>query len=162
MTQFKNGPIQGVEVRKLQKHLDVRGWLCELYRTDESSGEVTPAMCYASLTRPGVTRGPHEHLDQTDWFCFFGPSNFLVVLWDRRPDSPTLHSRMRLVFGEDAPASVIVPPGVVHGYRNVGGKDGLVLNLPNRLFMGPMRSKPVDEIRHEIEADSPFCMDDES
>jgi dTDP-4-dehydrorhamnose 3,5-epimerase len=53
-----------------------------------------------------------------------------------------------------------VPPGVVHGYRNVGGKDGLVMNLPNRLFMGPKRAEPVDELRHEIDPASPFDMDE--
>jgi dTDP-4-dehydrorhamnose 3,5-epimerase len=117
-------------------------------------------MSYLSLTRPGITRGPHEHVDQTDWFCFIGPSNFLLVLWDNRPKSPTYDRRMRMVLGEDDPAAVIVPPGVVHGYRNVGGKDGLVVNLPNRLFMGPKRAEPVDELRHEIDPGSPFDMDE--
>jgi dTDP-4-dehydrorhamnose 3,5-epimerase len=157
--QFTNGKIDGVEVRRLSKHVDERGWLCELFRTDEVSEPLLPAMCYASLTRVGVTRGPHEHADQADWFCFLGPSDFLVVLWDNRPSSATYNQRMRMVVGEDAPSSVIVPAGVVHGYRNVGSRDGLVINLPNRLFMGPARAHPIDEIRHESDPDSPFRMD---
>jgi dTDP-4-dehydrorhamnose 3,5-epimerase len=64
-----------------------------------------------------------------------------------------------MVVGEDAPCSLIVPAGVVHGYRNVGSRDGLVINLPNRLFMGPARAHPIDEIRHESDPDSPFRMD---
>jgi dTDP-4-dehydrorhamnose 3,5-epimerase len=157
---FKKGPIEGVKISKLRKFVDERGWLCEVFRSDECSQEFSPAMCYVSLSRPGVQRGPHEHVDQADWFCFLGPSNFLVVLWDNRPDSPTYNCRMRFVVGEDDPTAVIVPKGVVHGYRNVGGKDGLVYNLPNRLFMGENRKDPVDEIRHEDAADSPFRMDD--
>ena len=156
---FSKGPIEGVEVRKLRKFVDERGWLAELFRDDEVAEPLLPAMCYASLTRPGVTRGPHEHADQADWFCFFGPSNFLLVLWDNRPTSPSFGHRLRMVVGEDDPTAVIVPAGVVHGYRNVGGKDGLVINLPNRLFMGPHRAQPVDEIRHEIDPASPFDMD---
>jgi len=156
---FSKGPIEGVEIRKLRKFVDERGWLAELYRDDETAEPLLPAMCYASLTRPGVTRGPHEHADQADWFCFFGPSNFLLVLWDNRPTSPSFGHRLRMVVGEDDPTAVIVPAGVVHGYRNVGGKDGLVINLPNRLFMGPHRAQPVDEIRHEIDPASPFDMD---
>jgi dTDP-4-dehydrorhamnose 3,5-epimerase len=157
--QFTNGKIDGVEVRKLSKHVDERGWLCELFRADEVTEPLFPAMGYASLTRVGITRGPHEHSDQADWLCFVGSSNFLVVLWDNRPESPTYNHRMRMVFGEDAPGSLIVPAGVVHGYRNVGCLDALVINLPNRLFMGPGRAQAVDEIRHETDPASPFRMD---
>ena len=56
---FKKGPIEGVEVRKMRKFVDERGWLCELYRDDETKEIYRPAMCYASISRPGVQRGPH-------------------------------------------------------------------------------------------------------
>ena len=158
-SRFKKGLIEGVEVRKIKKFVDERGWLAELFRTDEATPKLMPAMCYASISRPGVQRGPHEHVDQTDWFCFLGPSNFLVVLWDNRQASATFNHRMRFVVGEDDPAVVIVPEGVVHGYRNVGGKDGLVTNLPNRLFMGENRKQPIDEIRHEDDPNTIFQMD---
>jgi dTDP-4-dehydrorhamnose 3,5-epimerase len=158
---FRAGAIEGVELRKLQTHVDPRGWLTELFRSDEAEREQLPAMGYVSLTHPGVTRGPHEHVAQTDWFCFLGPSSFLLVLWDNRRASPSFERTMRLVVGEDEPTAVIVPPGVVHGYRNVGPRDGWVVNLPNRLFKGPGRAEPVDEIRHEAEPDSPFDMDAE-
>ncbi|GAC1353039.1 MAG: dTDP-4-dehydrorhamnose 3,5-epimerase family protein [Polyangiales bacterium] len=158
--QFKQGSIEGVEVRKLRKFVDERGFLCELYRQDELPTQFHPAMCYASISRPGAQRGPHEHADQADFFTFIGPSNFLMVLWDNRQQSPTYRNRMRFVVGEDDPSAVLVPKGVVHGYRNVGGKDGLVTNLPNRLFMGQARKFPVDELRHEDDKESPFRMDD--
>jgi dTDP-4-dehydrorhamnose 3,5-epimerase len=156
---FRSSPIEGVEIRKLSKYVDARGWLSELFRSDEAPRGLLPAMCYVSLTHAGVTRGPHEHLHQTDWFCFLGPSSFLLVLWDNRPASPTFDCTMRMVVGEEEPAAVIVPPGVVHGYRNVGPKDGWVVNFPNRLFQGPGRAEPVDEVRHEIDPGCPFEMD---
>jgi dTDP-4-dehydrorhamnose 3,5-epimerase len=34
-----------------------------------------------------------------------------------------------------------------------------VFNSPNRLYKGPGRNEPVDEIRHEDQADSPFALD---
>ena len=156
---FVDGDIDGVEVRRLTKHDDARGWLCEVYRSDEATEEVAPAMAYVSVTRVGVTRGPHEHVAQSDRFVFLGPSSFLVVLWDNRAGSATYRRRMRFSVGEDAPATVVVPPGVVHGYRNVGGVDGVVLNLPNRLFRGVDRREAVDEVRHEDEPGSVFRMD---
>lgn len=156
---FKKGAIDGVLIKTLKKWVDERGWLVELFRHDELEQEFQPTMSYASLSRPDVTRGPHEHVDQADLFAFIGPSNFKIVLWDNRPDSPTYKNKMVAFVGEDAPASVLVPKGVVHGYRNVGGKDGLVFNAPNRLFMGPGKGEPIDEIRHEDDPNSPFQMD---
>ena len=156
---FKKGPIDGVVIRPFRKHLDDRGWLAELFRQDEIDPKLYPVMTYASMTRPGICRGPHEHVEQADYFCFFGPSTFKIVLWDNRKRCPTFQNRMVVYAGEDNPALVIVPEGVVHAYKNVGGKDGLVINCPNRLFMGEERKKPIDEIRHEGDPNTPFNVD---
>ena len=32
-------------------------------------------------------------------------------------------------------------------------------NLPNRLFLGPGRKDPIDEIRHEDDPSTPFQLD---
>ena len=158
---LSRGVIEGVVVRDLRKHLDERGWLAELYREDdEAAKEFRPAMAYASTTMPGVERGPHEHRDQADHFCFLGPSNFKLRLWDNRPDSPTYGRVMTVYAGDDAPRAVIVPKGVVHAYRNVGTSVGLVVNLPDRLYAGEGRREPVDEIRHEDDPATIFRVDD--
>lgn len=156
---FEEGPIEGVVVKELKRYADDRGWLMELFRMDELEGWLHPAMAYVSMTRPGIARGPHEHLDQADYFCFAGPSDFKVYLWDNRPGSPTYMNRMTLVAGESGPAMVIVPQKVVHAYRNVGDTEGLVINCPNRLFKGSGRKEPVDEVRYENDADSPYRLD---
>jgi dTDP-4-dehydrorhamnose 3,5-epimerase len=160
MRDFTKGPVEGVTVRPLKKFVDERGWLAELFRHDELSEEFHPAMAYLSMTEPGVTRGPHEHEDQADLFCFIGPSNFKIRVWDNRPDSPTYDNVMTVYGGADNPISMIVPKGVVHAYRNVGSSVGSVINCPNRLFMGEGRRDPIDEIRHEDEADTVFRIDD--
>ena len=154
-----SGEIKGVVIKRLQRFQDQRGWLVELFRHDEMDPEYHPAMSYVSQTRPGVARGPHEHRDQADCFCFIGPSTFRIYLWDNRPDSPTYRVHTRIEAGEDNPTLVIVPKGVVHGYKNVGKVDGIVYNAANRLFMGRGRKEPVDEIRHEADSASPFRID---
>jgi dTDP-4-dehydrorhamnose 3,5-epimerase len=156
---FRAGPIEGVVWVPLPQHGDARGWLCELFRHDELPGEFWPAMAYLSLTEPGVARGPHEHAEQADLFCFVGPSTFRVFLWDNRPSSPTFGNFQTGVAGAHRPLRLIVPPGVVHAYRNVGAVAGLVLNAPNRLYRGEGKQGPVDEIRHEDNAGSPFALD---
>src|SRR5687768_8568105 len=94
---FKQAEINGVVVRDLRKFKDDRGWLAELFRHDELEQEFYPAMAYTSSTNPGVTRGPHEHVDQADLFCFIGPSNFKLRLWDNRPQSDTFNNVMTLI-----------------------------------------------------------------
>jgi len=158
--RFRDGEIKGVVVRKLKRHFDDRGWLTELFRKDELDEEFLPAMAYISSTNPGVTRGPHEHWDQADYFCFIGPSNFKLRLWDNRKESETFGSMMTMVVGQDDPAAVLIPAGVVHGYQNVGNVDGIVTNCPNRLYAGAGRKEEVDEIRHENEGETIFRMDD--
>lgn len=157
---FKEGEIQGVVIRKLAKAHDSRGWLTEIFRNDDLSEEFLPAMSYISATNPGITRGPHEHIDQADLFCFIGPSNFKMRMWDNRESSETFRYVKTLIVGDDNPVSVLVPAGVVHAYRNVGELEGIVINCPNRLYRGAGRKQEVDEIRHEDDAGTIFKMDD--
>ena len=156
---FSTGPIDGVIWKSLKKYHDPRGWLCELFRDDEIPAEFNPVMAYISMSSPGIARGPHEHRDQADVFCFLGPSNFKLYLWDNRPSAPTYRHKQTDVVGADKPMLVIIPPGVAHAYRNVGSEPGIVFNCPNRLYKGPGRKEPVDEIRHEDEPGTPFILD---
>ncbi len=161
MKSFSVGVIEGVIVKELKKYLDRRGWLCELFRSDEVSEEVFPQMSYCSLTYPGIVRGPHAHRFQTDMFCFVGPGNFEIRLWDNRQDSATYGNMLRLYGGVDRPLSIIVPPGVVHGYKVIGTEPGMVFNCPNRLYAGRDRKEEVDEIRYEDVQGSPFSFNNE-
>ena len=156
---FQQGPIEGVVVKPLARNEDARGWLVELYREDELPREDRPVMAYVSQTRPGIARGPHEHRYQSDYFAFVGPGQFRLYLWDVRPDSPTFGTRQTLVVGEANRQPVLVPPGVVHAYKNVGDVPGMVFNFPNRLYAGVGKRQPVDEIRHEDIVNSPFVLD---
>ena len=152
--------IEGVIIKELTKHADSRGWLVEIFRQDELPVSLHPVMSYVSWTKPGVVRGPHEHKEQSDCFCFIGPSTFRLYLWDNRPHSPTYGRNCQLELGERLNAMVIVPPDVVHAYKNVGTVDGIVFNAPNRLYAGEGRKEPVDEIRYEDDPSSPFTVDD--
>jgi dTDP-4-dehydrorhamnose 3,5-epimerase len=156
---FRSGSIDGVIWKPLKKYHDTRGWLLELFRHDELPAEFHPIMAYISMTEQGIARGPHEHADQADCFCFLGPSNFKMYLWDNRPKSSTFGIKQTEVVGEDQPMLLVIPAGVVHAYKNVGNVQGIVFNCPNRLYKGPARKEPVDEIRHEDDKQSQFVMD---
>lgn len=155
---WQEGPIAGCIIRPLRRFEDSRGWLAEFFRQDELDPTVYPVMGYLSLTHPGVTRGPHEHRKQTDFFVFFH-GQLRLYLWDTRPNSPTYGYRQVVDVGEVNPVIVLVPPGVVHAYRNTGTEPALLINCPNQLYAGWGRKEAVDEIRHENRPDHPFTMD---
>src|SRR5262249_30188829 len=71
-----------------------------------------------SITKsyPGVIKAFHWHYDQDDlWYVVDGMAR--VVLYDRRPDSPT-HGVTQVVYaGEDNPVLIVIPIGVAHGYH---------------------------------------------
>ncbi|HVX15477.1 MAG TPA: dTDP-4-dehydrorhamnose 3,5-epimerase family protein [Pirellulales bacterium] len=151
--------LEGVVFKPLKRFNDARGWLIELFRQDELAGADWPQMAYVSQTLPGIARGPHEHVEQSDYFAFVGPGDFKLYLWDARPHSPTHGQRHACVVGESNMQAVIIPPGVVHAYKNISAVSGWVFNCPNRLYAGEGRKHPVDEIRHEDKAGSLYLLD---
>ena len=156
-----------VYLKSLSTYKDDRGSLTEMLRLDEMPGPppddppLGPPMAYLSWTHEGQVRGPHEHEKQFDYFVFAGPGVFELYLWDnRRPPGHEDYDGIFVTVGdpevlEAKPAAVIVPPGVVHGYKCIAG-PGLVINMPNALYKGWNQEEEVDEIRHEDDPDSPF------
>lgn len=145
--------IEGVIVKDLAKYTDQRGWLLELFRNDELPEGFHPAMAYISMTKPGVARGPHEHVHQTDGFAFVD-GEYEVYLWENRLGRS--EQMVTIKAGREEPKVVFVPPGVVHAYRNVGAADAFVINFPDKLYAGEGKKEVVDEIRHENDSSSRF------
>lgn len=148
--------LPDVRIEALPVFPDARGSLHELYRADEIPIEFKPVMACSSWSFPGVTRGPHQHVAQDDYFTFAGPSDFRVYLWDDRPNSAKAARGWFINTGACAPSHIYVPRGVVHAYRNIGNAPGLVVTVTSLLFKGENRRDPVDEIRHELNPNSPY------
>lgn len=148
--------LPGARVEALPVFKDARGSLHELFRSDEIPAGFNPLMACSSWSHAGVTRGPHQHVAQDDYFTFAGPSSFTVYLWDDRPGSAKAAKGWFILTGEPAPSRIYVPRGVVHAYRNTGTVTGLVVTTASLLFKGEGRRDPVDEIRHESDPHSPY------
>jgi len=148
--------IGGVVIKKIEKFSDERGWLAEIFRNDEI--DFQPAMEYISQTQPGVLRGPHEHVAQSDFFIFlFG--TFRVYLWDNRIGAENYRQLETIDVGDKNPCAILVPPGVVHAYKCISAEPGMVINLPDKLYRGKNKKEDVDEVRWENMSDSPFIVD---
>jgi len=146
--------IKGVKIKKLNTFFDERGWLTEVFRNDMT--DFCPAMSYVSETKSGVIRGPHEHVRQSDFFVFL-IGKFRLYLWDNRKGVKNFRRLETIEVGDDNPVSVMIPPGVVHAYKCISKKPGLVINMPDKLFGGKGKKGKVDEIRWE-DKDSPFVV----
>lgn len=146
--------LEGVIIKKLEKFTDERGWLAEIFRHDELNYQ--PVMSYISVTKPGVARGPHEHKAQSDFFVFVGQGIFNLYLWDNRKESKTFGQKEILEVGDNNPVAVMVPPGVVHGYKCISSEPAYSINLPDKLYKGEAKQEEVDEIRWEKDPASPF------
>jgi dTDP-4-dehydrorhamnose 3,5-epimerase len=152
--------LPGVRLEAVPVFGDGRGTVLELFRTDEVPAGYKPLMACCSWSHPGVSRGPHQHVGQDDYFTFAGPSEFIVYLWDDRPGAEKAGQGWQIPTGQSNPTRVYVPRGVVHGYKNTGAVPGLVVTVTNLLYKGEGRKEAVDEIRHELDPKSPYRIPD--
>lgn len=140
-------PIHDVVIKKLVTHADDRGYFREVLRDDDHLlqrfGQTAVTKSY-----PGVIKAFHWHQDQDDlWYIVDGMAR--IVLYDRRPDSPTRGTTQVIYAGEDNPVLVLIPAGLAHGYQVLGNK-------PVILFYHVTQSyNPARPDEHRIAFDDP-------
>lgn len=127
-------------VKKLTTHLDDRGYLSEILRSDDcvykNFGQV-----YISTIYPGTIKGFHVHERKTDYItCVRGQVKFVVIESNCNSDLLSLYeyhlSRM-------SPKLVVVPPGLWHGWMCIGQEEAMLVNVTTE----PFNSDDPDEVR---------------
>lgn len=124
--------IEGVNIKKLTKLVDDRGFFMEILRDDDlllkKFGQFS-----ISLTYPGIIKAFHYHKIQDDvWF--FPVGNAQVVLFDLRTNSPTNRKTDVLYMGEHNPIIITIPAGVAHGYHVLGMTPALITYITTDSF----------------------------
>ena len=158
MSELQITEIDGVGFRPSLWHEDDRGALREIWRETWPGvgrldhGEVRQV--YLSETRPGVVKAWHAHRLQTDRFSVvYGTVR--LVLYDARPSSGTRGVLLEFVLSARSPATVTIPPGVVHGWICLGDEVSGVLNAVDREYDGtdedrrPAHGGPADGVPYE-------------
>lgn len=118
--------IDGVVIRRIMTHSHDRGNFREILRDDDS---LLSRFGQASITvtYPGVIKAFHWHRRQDDLW-YFVSGNAQVVLYDQRKESKTCGKTQVLYGGENAePFLLLIPVGVVHGYRVLGLTSAVLL-----------------------------------
>lgn len=124
--------IDGVQVKRLSKHADERGFLMELLRSDDPIFTKF-GQCYVSMNYPGVVRAWHWHQKQDDYFVVV-KGMAKVALYDAREGSPTRGEVNEFYLGENNDILLMIPAGVMHGYKTVGTEPSLLVNFPTEVY----------------------------
>jgi dTDP-4-dehydrorhamnose 3,5-epimerase len=130
------GLIAGVSVQPFPVYPDDRGYFLEVQRMGQGLAarfSTSSTQISAALNYPGAIKAFHYHLNQTDcWTPVKGL--FQVALVDLRLGSTTFGARNTLYLGALRPWHVLIPPGVAHGYKVIGGEDALLVYLTDRFY----------------------------
>ncbi len=113
------------------------GTIAELYQEPQSRGSTWPLVNYVNEAPPRATHGPHANSSEEDYLAFVGPGDFQLSLVDSRLTSSTHGNRIECVLGTSDPQAVVIPPGVVYSYKNIGDHPGCVFNAVKRLQAWP-------------------------
>ena len=128
--------IDGVRVAPYSIYPDDRGYFLEVHRFGRGLASEFPAastQISAALNYLGTVKAFHYHLVQTD--CWVPMKGMLqVALVDLRLGSPTFGQRNTMYLGGLRPWQVLIPPGVGHGYKVIGGEEAVLVYLTDRFY----------------------------
>ena len=118
--------IHDVVVTPLKQIFDERGKVMHMLRRDSANfsefGEI-----YFSCTHSGVVKGWHRHSQITlNYAVILGEIKF--VLYDDRPQSPSIGQTQELFISPENYMLVTVPPMIWNGFKGVGTGTAIVAN----------------------------------
>jgi len=119
-------------VRRLPMLPDERGVLTEILRSDDAEF-ASFGQAYMTTTYPAVVKGWHYHERQTDMVCCLS-GEIKLALYDARPHSETQGVVNEIFLGDSNRLLVKVPVGVYHGWKCIGERPAIVLNLPDQVY----------------------------
>jgi len=151
------GKIEGVEIRKLEKFVDDRGFLSEICRSDweeiiklapggrdDILGNLNQVYIVGNWSK-GTVRAFHKHEKLVDFFVIVrGVAKF--ILFDDRPDSPTFGILQQIISEAGDLKMITVPSGVFHGWQSLC-VETLLVSVANDLYMGYNKKEYLDEHR---------------
>ena len=139
--------IEGLELKNLKSHGDIRGNFIEILRADEGMLEKI-AQVSISETNPGLIKAFHWHRDQDDIFYVLdGKIN--LVLHDPRENSKTKNKTQNMVLDKESLLILKIPRGVFHGYKVLGTKPARVLYMMNNEY------NPLKPDEHRVDFNDP-------
>jgi len=125
--------IDGVRYRLARPVSHQNGHLIEVFRADWGLTEAPIVQVNASITFPGRIRAWGIHRSTVDRL-FAASGSLQIVCYDGRRGSPTFGRVNEFLLGMRNQGLVVIPPGVYHGWKNVGADEATIISMPSRLY----------------------------
>ena len=125
--------IDGVDYRLTRPVSHHHGHLTEVFRTDWGITDFPIVQVNLTVTFPGRVRAWGIHRYTVDRL-FAATGSLCIVCYDGRRESPTFGAVNEFMLGERNQGLVVIPPGVFHGWKNVGHDEAAIISMPSRLY----------------------------
>ena len=99
-----------IQIKKLHKVSDNRGWLTEILNGTNSQKIVN---IHYSYSKPSAIRGNHYHQNKTELLCLTFGKGRLVL------EENVTKERKELSLNGESPVLVEIPPEVAHAIENI-------------------------------------------
>jgi len=128
--------IEGVEIEPMALWPDDRGYFLEVQRLGRGLAAQFPpesTQISTAFNYPNAIKAFHYHLHQTD--CWTPAMGMLqVALVDLRRGSATFGQRNTIYVGALRPCQILIPPGVGHGYKVIGGGPAMLIYMTDQFY----------------------------
>jgi dTDP-4-dehydrorhamnose 3,5-epimerase len=126
-------PIDGVSYRLARPVSHHHGHLTEVLRSDWGVTDAPLVQVTLTTTFPGRVRAWGLHSATTDRL-FAASGSLCIVCYDGRRGSATFGHVNEFFLGGRNQGLVVIPPGVYHGWKNVGDDEAAIVSMPSRLY----------------------------
>ncbi len=126
-------PIDGVRYRPARPVSHHHGHLTEVFRADWGLTEAPVVQVNLTTTFPGRFRAWGIHRLTVDRL-FAATGSLCIVCYDGRRGSPTFGCVNELMLGERNQGLIVIPPGVYHGWKNIGAEEATIVSMPSELY----------------------------
>jgi dTDP-4-dehydrorhamnose 3,5-epimerase len=126
-------PIDGVRYRLARPVSHHHGHLTEAFRMDWRVTDAPIVQVNVTVTFPGRIRAWGIHRFTVDRL-FAATGSLCIVCYDGRRDSPTFGCVNEFMLGERNQGLVVIPPGVYHGWKNIGADEAAIISMPSQLY----------------------------
>jgi dTDP-4-dehydrorhamnose 3,5-epimerase len=123
----------GVSIREVTTHADLRGSVTELFDPRWQYHPDPLVFAYCFTIRPGIVKGWNLHREHEDRYVLL-QGEMDLVLFDPRPESPTVGEVCKITLSAARRVIVNVPTNVWHADHNIGTTDLLVVNFPTQPY----------------------------
>lgn len=126
------------KIKKLDGHLEERGWLVELLKSNEIEKPVR--QLHITSINSGYVRGNHYHSKRMEWF--------FVIAGKAKLCLQDIKNKKKICFklSERDPKVITIFPRIAHGVKNIGKETVYLVSAQSDIY----NPKSPDAYRWEV------------